>query len=164
MPKNQPGFVRLNEVLAPQGSLSDVDSGWSIGGYDVQPYPEDEAEATFVRSRLRAGVLEVASQAEFDEAHGEDDDLVEIKREVKIEVPYQEGQVREAAKASRARLMEARGKQTARASAGEYEEAGSEEDGQPLSGITPLTAKEKRDAAKAERKAAKESEEEQPSE
>lgn len=82
MPQN-PEFVRLSDHMV-SGLIVDMETGWSISGYDVQPFPADDREkARFVRQKINAGALEPASQAEYDEAHpegeGEDGDA-EVER------------------------------------------------------------------------------------
>lgn len=71
---NNPDFVRLADHMV-HGLVVDMDgTGWSLSGYDVQPFPEDSQAARFVRQKINAGIIEPASQAEYDEAHPEADD------------------------------------------------------------------------------------------
>lgn len=91
-----PTYVRLNEEIAPHGSIHDVESGWSIGGQDVQAFPKDEpTQRAFVNLKLRQGLLEPASKAEFTEVHGNDPKPVEIERKIVVEIPHQEQQQRD---------------------------------------------------------------------
>lgn len=67
MPKNDPSYVKVAERINDSIVL-DVESAWSISGLDVKEFPKDDARAAnFVRGRLRAGALEEASKAEFEE-------------------------------------------------------------------------------------------------
>lgn len=119
-----PSYVRLREALA--GSvLVDIETGWSISGMDVLPYPKDEAQRGFVKGKLRAGVLEVSSRAEYDEVH-DDGQEVEIVYKTEIEVPYQEGQVRQKADARRQKVQAARTAQSDRLASSPW--SGTEED------------------------------------
>ena len=109
MPTN-PKFVRLVDRLT-SGMYADLDSGWSISGYDVKSFPEDDNQGRVVRAAIHAGILEAASQAEHDEIR-EADEAVAAQRQ--IEAPpeklsnWQENRIQEAAKATRAKLREAR--------------------------------------------------------
>jgi hypothetical protein len=50
--------------------MADLESGWFIGGNDVKSFPDPEnhpGAANFVRDKVRAGHLEPASKAEYDE-------------------------------------------------------------------------------------------------
>jgi hypothetical protein len=68
---SDPKYVRLNNELVYSRSLVvDTYSHWSISGLDVKAFPDPErhpAQAEFVRDALRRGLIEVASQAEFEE-------------------------------------------------------------------------------------------------
>lgn len=107
-------FVRLSDRLS-RGCLVDVKkSGWSIAGYDVKEYPDDDwpTAQRFVDKSLREGKLEEASQAEWDEVHpdGEDHDLladtgVEVKHTEVEAFPVQEGAIQAAARAHRAGIV-----------------------------------------------------------
>jgi hypothetical protein len=66
-----PKFVRLADHMV-HGMCVDLDTEWSIAGYDVKEFPEDRDQARFVRSKITAGVLEPAGQAEYDEVHADD--------------------------------------------------------------------------------------------
>lgn len=68
MPKD-PQYIRLAHNRR-DGSAHDLRSGFSIGGGDVQRFPEDERAAEFVRKAIRSRRLEAASKAEFELAHG----------------------------------------------------------------------------------------------
>lgn len=70
---NNPSYVRLSDRMV-HGLVVDMESGWSISGFDVKEFPEDREQARFVKQRLNSGVLERASEAEYDEAHPESDD------------------------------------------------------------------------------------------
>ena len=157
---NDPQYVRLNDNLADHGSLADVTgSGWSIGGMDVMEFPEDvEAEAcSFVRSKLRLGILEPASLAEFEEAHPEEDEIV-VERKQVVEIPHQEGRLHHEVKAGRARMQAARAKQTEKVQNSSFYEdvdLGAEDDAQPVPDITPLTPAEQRRLRQQEREESK---------
>lgn len=73
---NNPDFVRLSDHMV-NGLVVDMDTGWSLSGYDVAPFPESSQQAKFVRRKINAGVLETASQAEYDEAHPEGGDVTD---------------------------------------------------------------------------------------
>jgi hypothetical protein len=154
-----PQYVRLNDNLADHGSLADVSgSGWSIGGSDVQEFPADDDDAVdFVRTKLRLGVLEPASRAEYDEAHPEEEPF-EVERKMVVEIPHQEGRLHKEVKAGRARMRAAREEQTEKVMASSfYDEVdvGAEDDSIPLEGLTPLTTAEQRQRRVAEREEAK---------
>lgn len=92
---SNPKFVRLNE-RASRGMLADVKgSGWSISGKDVLPFPTDKSQIRFVKQNLNSGLLEPASQAEYEEVHGDDEEYVEPDGEV----THQEHKVHERAAA-----------------------------------------------------------------
>lgn len=97
-----PTYVRLTDRLATGGSWSDLDSGFAIGGYDVKAFPKGDARAEeAVRAAIRAGILEEASRAEFEE--------VKMAHAAQIEHPsnqlgHQEGAVRLAAEEQRRRI------------------------------------------------------------
>lgn len=64
-----PKFVRLSNRLT-RGMISDtMESGWSISGLDVKPFPDAKrkAAAKFVRKQINAGNLEACSRAEYDD-------------------------------------------------------------------------------------------------
>jgi hypothetical protein len=64
-------FVRLRDDLA-RGGRYDLASGWGISGYDVKEMPDEEGEPqafAFVSGEIRAGRIEPASRAEYDEVH-----------------------------------------------------------------------------------------------
>lgn len=66
MPNGTPQFVRLPERLVT-GNVTDLDSGFHIGGYDVKPVPDKEENPVahrFVMDRLRQGHLEAATEDE----------------------------------------------------------------------------------------------------
>ena len=63
-----PSYVRLSTELV-SGLVVDMESGWGISGRDVQPYPENDVQATFVKSALRQGILEEATADEYEATH-----------------------------------------------------------------------------------------------
>lgn len=71
-----PPYVRLAERLTV-GMAADTTSGWAISGNDVQPFPEDRDQARYVKRNLNAGILEPATEAEFEEVHPEPDEATE---------------------------------------------------------------------------------------
>ena len=101
-----PTYVRLTDRLATGGSWSDLDSGFAIGGFDVKKFPKDDTRAAdAVRSAVRAGILEEASKAEFDE--------VEAAHAVVTELPerqraHQEGALRLQADETRRKIQKRR--------------------------------------------------------
>lgn len=109
MPTN-PKFVRLVDRLT-NGMYADLDSGWSISGYDVKEFPEDNNQGRVVRSAIHSGILEAASQAEFDEIREADAEL-EANRQIESPVEkasnWQENRIQAQAKATRQKLQEAR--------------------------------------------------------
>ena len=105
MPKNDPSYVRLTERLS--GSvLLDVNSGWSISGLDVQGFPEDKGAANFVRTKVRAGALEEASKAEFDEVESSKKSATSTEEAG----GFQEGRLQADAEKARKKLTDARKK------------------------------------------------------
>lgn len=77
MAKGDPKFVRLPERLV-SGCLGDVEgSGWFIGGRDVQPFPDDEDTLAqrYVRTQLRSGNLEEATQNEHKTVRDASDEM-----------------------------------------------------------------------------------------
>lgn len=155
---NDPQFVRLNDNLADHGSLADVTgSGWSIGGMDVQEFPEEEEAAVYVRQKLRLGVLEPASRAEFDEAHPEEEEI-EVERKMVVEIPHQEGRLHREVQQGRRRMQEARSAQSEKVMASSFYDDvddGADDDAQPIAGLTPLTESEARSARRSARAEAK---------
>jgi hypothetical protein len=106
---NDPKFVRLANRLALQ-MVADVTggSGWSIAGLDVKEFPEDEEQAAYVRVQLGRGVLEVATQAEYDEVHDEEEaaEVVAQYSDPSKPRPWQEAEV-QAVHAKKRRSLEA---------------------------------------------------------
>jgi hypothetical protein len=155
---NDPQFVRLNDNLADHGSLADVTgSGWSIGGMDVQEFPDEEVAAAYVRGKLRLGVLEPASRAEYDEAHPEEEPI-EIERKQIVEIPHQEGRLHREVQQGRRRMQEARSAQTEKVMASSFYDDvddGADDDAQPIPDLTPLTETEQRAARRSARAEAK---------
>jgi hypothetical protein len=105
--------------------VADVNgSGWSIAGLDVKKFPETSEAARFVRAKLNAGVLEPASQAEWDEVHDD-----ELARELLSQNPHyeqdasgwQEARIQRAAAKGRARIEQSR--RDADGDEDEYEDA-----------------------------------------
>lgn len=89
-----PKYVRLADHLT-RGLRADINSGWSIAGFDVRPMPDKEEEPNsyaYVKGELNAGRLEGASKAEYEEAHP---DLLTSDEEDSR--PYQEREVQRAA-------------------------------------------------------------------
>lgn len=75
-----PQYVRLPERLT-SGNVTDLESGWHIGGFDVKTVPnkdEHPVAHNFVMSRLRAGHLEVAGQQEHDTVQQSRRDMTEM--------------------------------------------------------------------------------------
>lgn len=69
MAKNDPKYVKLADRLVRQ-ILADIagGTGWSISGLNVKEFPSDKYPLSqgFVRQQLARGVLEAASQEDFD--------------------------------------------------------------------------------------------------
>lgn len=102
-----PKYIRLADHLT-RGMRADINSGFSIAGYDVKEAPDQEdypEQAAFVKRELSAGRLEQASKAEYDEVHP---DIyaelgIEVERKIVVEGTVQEAHVQAAAmKAHRA--------------------------------------------------------------
>jgi hypothetical protein len=108
---NDPSFVRLANRLALQ-MVADVTggSGWSIAGLDVKEFPEDEDQAAYVRVQLGRGVLEVATQSEYDEVHEEDEAAEVVARfsDPTKPKPWQEAEVQAVHAKKRRSLEESR--------------------------------------------------------
>lgn len=104
MSKSDPQYVRLCKRLT-RGLVADVTggSGWSLAGYDVKPFPEEEEGADYVRRLLSQGILESASTAEYELVQEESgkvaDTLPEYERQ-----DHQEHQVQDAQRAAIARV------------------------------------------------------------
>jgi hypothetical protein len=74
---SDPKFVRLADRLAIGGTCADVNSGWSICGFDVKQFPDEDfypGASKFVRKQIRLGNLEEAGEAEYNEVHDPDGD------------------------------------------------------------------------------------------
>lgn len=68
---NDPKYVRLAEHLT-RGMRADLNSGFSIAGYDVVEMPDKDEEPErykFVKGELNVGRMEAASKAEYEEVH-----------------------------------------------------------------------------------------------
>lgn len=107
---SDPKYVRLREDLAG-GICADIYSGWSIAGYDVLAFPTDQLPAEFVQGKLRAGILESASKAEFDEVQESDKRSQEAAQPavtVEVVTPHQEHRIQAEAKSSREKLQKLR--------------------------------------------------------
>lgn len=100
---NDPSYVRLANRLT-RGIVADIgNSGWSISGFDVKPFPkDDEAAARFVRRELRDGKLEPASKAEHEE-------VTETHKKALGDSSHQEAKLQRAAREANAKLAESRG-------------------------------------------------------
>lgn len=92
-----PKYVRLCDRLAFNGSWTDIESGFSIGGLDVQEFPSDDKprQKVAVQKALRQGILEEASKEEFDKIHGEAAPEQTVEYRQIVEVPFQEQQIRD---------------------------------------------------------------------
>lgn len=69
-------YVRLSDG-ASHGICVDMETGWGISGRDVRQIPDVPEIQDFIKSKIRSGVFEEASKAEWDEVHEgdyEDDD------------------------------------------------------------------------------------------
>jgi len=107
---SDPNFVRLANRLGLQ-MVADVTggSGWSIGGLDVQDFPEDEEQAAYVRQQLGRGVLEPATQAEYDEVHDEDEMLEALSLQLEASKrTWQEAAVQDIARKRRRAVVDSR--------------------------------------------------------
>lgn len=109
---NDPKYVKLADRLV-RGNVTDLRSGFSIAGLDVQEFPEQPAQQTFVRQAIRAGKVEEASKDEFEAVSADDVDLYaaqgfEVERP-KIKATWQEGAAHAVASHHRARVHEVRG-------------------------------------------------------
>jgi hypothetical protein len=109
-------YVRLPDRLAT-GSLSDVNSGWSIGGLDVRPVPDEKLNPVayaFVQGYLRTGHLEEASKAEHDEVRELDRELAKAhlgtldEFEAAARGGYQEGTIQQRVTETQSRIKSSR--------------------------------------------------------
>lgn len=71
-PISKPEYVRLADHMV-HGLVVDMETGWSISGYDVKEYPEDADQAKFVRQKINAGIVEPATAAEYEAAHPQEE-------------------------------------------------------------------------------------------
>lgn len=117
-------FVRLPERLTT-GNVTDLDSGWHIGGFDVKPVPDKEENPEahrFVMDKLRGGHLEEASADEHAVVQDSRKQLTELHLgnldlgEALHRVGYQEQPLQDHAAATRRQLTKLR-----KLSAGEAE-------------------------------------------
>jgi hypothetical protein len=74
-----PKFICLSDRMQ-NGMVADIESGFKLSGRDVQPFPEDQFQARFVRQKINAGIIEAAGQAEYDEAHPEPEEADEAQQ------------------------------------------------------------------------------------
>lgn len=65
---SDPEYVKLT-ATRNTGVLADPQSGWSITGGNVLPFPSDSDEAKFVRRSIALGGLESATEQDYDDAH-----------------------------------------------------------------------------------------------
>lgn len=72
-PISKPEYVRLADHMV-HGLVVDMETGWSISGYDVVPYPEEADQGKFVRQKINAGIVEPATAAEYEAAHPAEDE------------------------------------------------------------------------------------------
>lgn len=98
-------YVRLADHLT-RGMRADLNSGFSISGYNVVEMPDKDDEPDqykYVKGEISAGRLEIASKAEYDETHPDlyDELGVEVERplaQVSAGPPVQETQIQRAAR------------------------------------------------------------------
>lgn len=110
MASSNPSYVRLVDRLT-NGLVCDLETGWSIAGYDVQPFPEDAAEGAFVRSKLYEGVLEAAGKAEYQEITEANEEIAAnrvVDQNYEQSSSWQENVIQRHAKEVRGKLKEAR--------------------------------------------------------
>jgi hypothetical protein len=108
---SDPRYVKLADHLTG-GIVCDLESGWSVSGLDVVEFPDwDDAAAAFVRSKLKAGALDEADEAEFqaiadaDEAVGQHRPTVALPEQLSN---WQENRIQAEAAAHRKAMMEKR--------------------------------------------------------
>lgn len=66
MATEDPQYVRLASRLT-SGTQVDLNTGWSISGMDVKPFPKENSEAArFVRSRMNRSILEPATEQQYN--------------------------------------------------------------------------------------------------
>lgn len=96
---NDPKYVRLASHMQ-RSMLADITggSGWSISGTTVLPFPPRTRrdQQRFVRQKLAAGMLEVASKAELDEQMEANEQYDELVAEATKD-GHQEAAIQEAA-------------------------------------------------------------------
>jgi hypothetical protein len=112
MATKDPKYIRLAHRLI-RGNVTDLRSGFSIAGLDVQPFPEDQKQAAFVRSQTRLGKIEEATEDEFKAVDEVDYDFmaaqnIEIEP-MKVKATFQEAAIGKAARAARERATTSRG-------------------------------------------------------
>lgn len=115
---NDPQYVRLVDRMA-RSTQVDLNSGWSIAGLDVRPFPEDDEPAAqkYVREAIRRGTIEGCSQAEYEEVYGEEGtnnlDFLEQagyeRKPPEVQEEFQVAGVRALADQARHRIEAARG-------------------------------------------------------
>lgn len=66
MPATTPKYVRLTQHML-LGCHVDINTGWGISGRDVQEVPDNPAVQAFVRAAQSRGILEEASEEEYNE-------------------------------------------------------------------------------------------------
>lgn len=108
---SDPNYVKLAKRLT-NGMVADLESGWSIAGYDVKEFPEDSRQAQFVRGALNDSRLEAASTSEYELVEEERVGLAEFEAERLAAAgkvaPIQEHQIQDRHQASSRRVQEQR--------------------------------------------------------
>lgn len=128
-----PKYVRLRDGVTACADVTPGGSLWAISGNNVKEFPKDNPQAAaFVKTRLREGVLEEASRAEFDDVHApvDEDEVVGAVTNVTVTRAHQEQNIRKDAAKRAAKQAATRAKEAKkRGSEDEAEATGGEGEG-----------------------------------
>lgn len=107
MPRD-PKFIRLADRLT-NGIVADLNTGFSIAGLDVQEFPEEADQASYVRGQMHAGVIEAASAEEYKIIRGTDEPMRAATEDNPTPTSnWQENRIQQAAKETRRKLDSSR--------------------------------------------------------
>ncbi len=100
-----PKFVKLAPHLVG-GIVCDIDSGWSVSGADVRPFPDDDEPGAqaFVRTKVVQGVLQEGEKGEYDRIQQANQDIAKARAEAAKQQqgpsPWQEHLIQQEVKAA----------------------------------------------------------------